>query len=433
MTLIILAAPLFGTSRPLAAENPLQAGKSYFDQGKFDLAHEALLEAFKSDPGNLDISFYLGRAAFEKGDYEAAVMTFDRILIMNPDASRVKLELARSYLKLGATDTARQYFQEVLATDPPAAVRANVEKYLATIQTLTKKHYFSGLVALGYDFNDNVRSAPISETVKTVIGDVTLVGPTSTPQHDQIFSTTVALNHVYSDQDRSRSWKTSGMVYNALYGKQHDLDVSFFNLSTGPAWRSESFLLELYGTASYLNLDDDRYLGSIGAGATATFVIDPRLSVSVQLQLSDNNYFQDANRDAFTTTVAAGPVLTLDKNRLSATISLTDENATHDVYSFLRTGAGLRYDRQLTADLALFASGRYRETNYEGVEALFDKDRLDKIWDMGVGITKVMWRSATQQRQLSVQLSHTYTDANSTIDLYTYEKNVTATLLQFAF
>ena len=97
----------------------LKKGLDAFQTQEYNLAYESLLKAFDLAPGNYAVNFHLGRAAFENNNYEMAIMIFERALIINPNDLRVKLEIARTYQKLGVNDMARKYCNEVLLTDPP--------------------------------------------------------------------------------------------------------------------------------------------------------------------------------------------------------------------------------------------------------------------------------------------------------------------------
>jgi Tfp pilus assembly protein PilF len=68
------------------------------------------------------------------GDFEAAVMAFERVLIIDPEAVEVKVELANSYYRLGANEVARQYFEEALAGDLPEDVRQGVISFLEELK-----------------------------------------------------------------------------------------------------------------------------------------------------------------------------------------------------------------------------------------------------------------------------------------------------------
>ena len=80
--LVILALALGTLLSPatLLAQSAYEEGKQLLAAGQFPAALARLQEAFAADPENLDISFFLGRAAMEAGDFETAATAFERIL-----------------------------------------------------------------------------------------------------------------------------------------------------------------------------------------------------------------------------------------------------------------------------------------------------------------------------------------------------------------
>lgn len=188
-TVVLVLTPVAYATAQNATES-FKKGKHFFDNDKYQEAYDHLFKAFQEAPGNPNINFYLGRAAFEKGDYEAAVMAFERILIMNPGVARAKLELARSFFNLKSYELARQHFIEVLETKPPDRVQKNIENFLAAIEAAEKRHIFSGFLSTGISWDNNVRVAPSNEKIRTIIGDVALTGSTATPLSDNIYTTT---------------------------------------------------------------------------------------------------------------------------------------------------------------------------------------------------------------------------------------------------
>ncbi len=72
---LVLTSVAYATAQN--ATESFKKGKYFFDNGKYQEAYDYFFKAFQEAPGNPNINFYLGRAAFEKGDYEAAVMAFD--------------------------------------------------------------------------------------------------------------------------------------------------------------------------------------------------------------------------------------------------------------------------------------------------------------------------------------------------------------------
>ena len=410
-----------------------QKGKHYFDNKQYQESYDYFFKAFQIDPGNLDINFYLGRAAFEKGDYEAAVMAFERILMMNPDAMRVKLEMGRSYYKLKSYQLARQYFKEVLETNPPDQVRRNIENFLAAIDAAETRHVFIATVSTGITWDDNVRVSPAEDRIRTVIGDVTLTGATASPQSDRIFNITGTLTHAYQFQEPWLAWKSTGINYNAIYQFEDDLDQTYFNITTGPEMVLGGYLLGVRGIANYLYLDDDRYLGTLGIGSTLTFPLLSFQMIDIGLKGEKKYFFQDNSKDAVNLQIAGSSTFTWAANRIGITLTGESEDAVDDINSYSRYGVMLNYSRLLPFGVFFSTRARYQRTEYGDIESLFGEERCDDVTDINFGLSKTLWRSSDKGRSLLFSLSYAHTDSDSNLDLYIYEKNVTSTLFQFRF
>ena len=229
-------------------------GLSFFEVGQYQQAFDRFLEAFLAEPGDPDVDFYLGRAAFEIGDYEMALMAFERILITSPETDRVKLEMARCYFKLDLNENAKEIFKEVLSSNPPDAVRRNIEKYLSVIKETERRHYFDGFISIGSDWDDNTRYSPASEVIQTVIGDV-IIGETDRPQEDWIYNWSGLLRHIYLVPDSRISWQTQVIGYQAFYKDETDLNTLYLGGVTGPVFQFDRFTLNMNGFFNYVSFD----------------------------------------------------------------------------------------------------------------------------------------------------------------------------------
>lgn len=412
-----------------AAEQPgsFALGRQYFDQGRFDDAYRELYEAFKKDPANLDLSFYLGQAAFESGRLEEAVMAYDRILISEPESARVKLELARAHLRLGSRELAKQFFREVLATNPPEAVVKNIERFLAAIAESEKRHFLNGMVAAGFAMDDNVNVAPDNKIVEIRAFGINL--PVTIDQNairDNIYSSTLVVNHLYKNEEWPLSWKTAATSYNAFYEKQNVNDLNFLNINSGPSWQTEKTLFQLYGQLTKVNVEYDPYLDAYGLGANLTVLLRPELFLILNAGAQQKDHSQDDGKDADNFLLSLSPVINLGLNRISLSSSAELENARLGTNSYFRYSLGCRYDRQLPYDIGAFASIRLQDTRYDEVEPLYATRRSDTSYDLAVGLSKLLWQSVTKKQSLSGLLSYTMTQADSTISVYEYSKDVVA-------
>ncbi len=429
LLLAFLAAPAWAT----AADTLFSTGKQLFDQGHFEEAYKELYKAFQEDPANPDINFYLGRAAFETDRPEEAVMAYERVLMIDPNAQRVKLELARAYLRLGSREVAKQYFKEVLATNPPEQVWKNIETFLAAIEASEQKHFINGTFTYGHAWDDNARLAPVSDRVSAGLFEFQLTGANATPQHDQINTGTLVLNHIYKNENYPFLWKTSATSYNALYQSLHDLDINYLGLTTGPLFQQDGYSWDVQLLGTYIDVEHDRYQSSFGAASSVTTFFSKNLLGSLSIKAEGKKNYVDSGRDALNLLLTAGPILVVDENRVSLLFTKEKENADDEVNSYSRFGWKLRYDRSLPLDFAAFAGVGYTMTDYDAKHPFFGVYRSDDVQELTAGLSRLLWQDAAKRQALIVQLSHTYTNSDSNIDLYTYRKNVTELNLTVSF
>ncbi|MBM3357037.1 MAG: hypothetical protein FJY54_04850, partial [Betaproteobacteria bacterium] len=84
--------------------------------------------------GNPAFDFFFGIAAIDSGHAGEGVLALERYIIHFPGNLQAKLELGRGYFLMGDYLRAREEFNDVLRTKPPAAVVANIERYLDAIR-----------------------------------------------------------------------------------------------------------------------------------------------------------------------------------------------------------------------------------------------------------------------------------------------------------
>ena len=74
-------------------------------------------EAFQSifaDLGNLDKTFRFAELAVQTGNFEAAISALERMLLINPNLPRVRLELGVLYFRLGSYQVAKTYLDRAV-------------------------------------------------------------------------------------------------------------------------------------------------------------------------------------------------------------------------------------------------------------------------------------------------------------------------------
>ncbi len=355
---------------------------------------------------------------------------------MQPDAIRIKLEIARCHLRLGAFETAKQYFRDVLTVNPPDAVRDNIDLYLAAIAATEKRHFFSGSVTYGFSADNNVRSAPGNFLLTfSGFGGIVTLPLTSLPVNDQIQTVTLTANHIYKFEDSPFSWKTSLLSFNSFYNDFKDLNLNYYGLTTGPVYQAGNYQLEAHAVVNNITLGYDEYVQPTGLGASATYIFGQKLIGNAAIGIEKKKYakISDSWKSATNLKLTLTPIVTLNKNRITGTIEKERENAKLSSWSYDRLKWALRYDRILPKDFTAFGSIDIATTKYDTEASGATVVRSDALKNISLGLSKILWQSENKDLNLSGQLSYTYTDSTSSIDTYDYSKKVYATQLSLSF
>ncbi len=93
---ILLVAIVLGAS-PVSAQVDDEG-----DRAALEAQYEKAFDEVFRDPGNLDKSFRFAELAIKIGNYEAAISALERMLLVNPNLPRVRLELWVLYFRLGS-------------------------------------------------------------------------------------------------------------------------------------------------------------------------------------------------------------------------------------------------------------------------------------------------------------------------------------------
>ncbi len=428
--------PLLTVSAQLSAKGTLsdpEQGFEAFRAKDYNRAYDLLSKAFAADPGDFFINFYLGRAAFESGQYEMAVMVFDRAMMIRPSDPRVKLELARAYQRLGVNDMARRYCREVLQTDPPQAVKQNIEKFLAYIDRSEKRHFFSGSLALGFDWDDNVWSSPGGDTIRTRIGEISLTGPSAEEKEDMVFSARLNLNHTLSFPFSKSAWQTRGVFFHSIYEQVGALDTFFLDMETGPEFALGKGVAGVMATADYLELDGSEYSSALGVKAHYRYMVSPFLILWPMLSYENKSFELNSRRNADHLDLSLDAAFPFKGFWWGLSAGYARENARDDEFSYDRWTFRISANRDLGRGFSIFSSYELALSDYEEQPDLFDETRQDTIHYFDLGLKKIFWQTPDKIQSLAMTLGGRHTHADSSLELYDYNKNVVYSSLEYGF
>ena len=128
--------------------------------------YDAAFQETLSKPADLDVLFRFATLATQTGDLEGAVSALERMLLINPDLPRVRLELGVLYYRLGSYEVARTYLDTALKSPSlPADVRGKAQEYLAEIESKSKPSSLGGEVFFGWRYQSNANLGPAGSSV----------------------------------------------------------------------------------------------------------------------------------------------------------------------------------------------------------------------------------------------------------------------------
>ena len=245
-TTLLLAAAL-GT----AAAAPLDDLRRLVESSQFEQAvmlgqrHPELI-------GDVHFDFLYGIAAVSAGRVPEGLLALERHLAAVPANDRARLELARGYFLVGEYARARSEFEFVLRYNPPAAVRRNIEGFLAAMQLRDDRRRASSArvyleAGLGHD--SNVNSGTTLDEIDLIFGTVSLADSPSQAVADGFlqlaagaqqawrvspqFSVFAGADVDHREHFRERSFNQSNIAFNAGFTQLRGEALYRFTLGLG--------------------------------------------------------------------------------------------------------------------------------------------------------------------------------------------------------
>lgn len=269
--------------------------------GEIQAERDRLFQAMMDQPDNLDVAFQYAALSSRAGDLEGAISTLERMLIYAPGLPRLQLELGVLYYRLGAYETARQYFEAARAVpNVPAEVNARVTQYLAAIDQQGSASDLSGSFRTGLRYQSNANAGPSNSTVilnglPYLVDDQTVAGR----DVNAYANGSVRYRHDLDEQGIAIEAGLSGYV--AGYDKRDPLNTAATEAFVGPTFDLARFGLDdrslsVFLLSSGVLLEGDRYLGSLGASTTFNWQVSPIDAFSFQFTYRYEDYSNTKSR-----------------------------------------------------------------------------------------------------------------------------------------
>jgi len=394
----------------------------YYDR-KFALALPIFLElADKAE--TMDIMFWLGTSAGQVGETKLAIEKFQKMLAIDPGLHRVRLELAAVYFSMGRDADARRELQTVLDSNPPAAVKANIDQMMFAIDERTRKLFWNFRLSSGYMWDDNISSGPDPGIYSFPGGSTFRPAPTSAKLSDQASVTSFAGNLLYDlGQKQGLMWNTAASGYFKFYTDFSEFDYMALDVNTGPWWASRQSVLKIPAGYTHTEYGSDRLSYILHTDPSYDYFFNKYFSLRGSYSYRDERFYQKVRADLFDNTaqiVELAPSIYLDNRRhiITASLGYDFHDADDDAYSYTAPLVGISYFTRFPSLTELFLG-------YWWTRRYYDDPQPFPYTGLKREDTRHFFTGVVSQRifkYFNLSYAFTYTDNDSNLALNAWDK-----------
>jgi len=377
-------------SVPVAADELIDRAQALVDQNRPADAFNLLITEIEQRAGSPDYDLLLGIAALESGQPTQAVFAFERVLVIEPDNTRARLELARAYYEMGENEASREEFTYARSQQVPQSVQQTIEEYLTAIDTRlrrgTQQSRLNFYLQIRGGYDSNVNSATDASTVALpAFGNLEFTLDESARKLDSWYSNIeggMSFLQPVSNQSPLAVFGGASMFYRPTYN-ENDFDTAAGNAQLGLRYTAgkNSFLASLQGQKYYIDYDVNR--NQAGVNLQWLHTAGERTQYSVFIQGLGQRFPNQTVRNVNQYMGGVGVVRLLQGNGNPVVYASAFIGTDHELIDtrpdFGRNFYGLRTggEYSIREDLKLIASASYQYSRYGGDDPLFQEIRRD--------------------------------------------------------
>jgi hypothetical protein len=256
---------------------------------------DALFEKMISDLTNLDVAFEFAAVSTQLGDYEGAIVAYERLLIINPDLPRVRYELGVLYFALKSYPASQTYLESVLQlADAPPDLQQQANALLQQIAVAKTRNVFLGNVTLGMRYQSDANSAPGSATLRILGNDVRLQGPgTSRSDWNGFANAYFRDTYALDDGDDAPLWESNATLYGTRQILVTSLDLTLVQVTSGIRFHpvsGDGLTIRPHVITGVIGLADNLYSDQYGAGIDFTRPLTAKLTLDGTIDSSHREF-----------------------------------------------------------------------------------------------------------------------------------------------
>jgi len=408
----------------LANSSQFTTAVKLFEDQSYQEAYRAFSVLVEQDYSSIDYSFYLAQVAAKLNKHKEAITAYERILILQPEHTRSKLELGKLYYQLQEYALSKSYFSSAQNDRIPETVRLNISRYLTKIEKQSNLGNLSGALIFGLGYDTNVNSAPYASSWFVPVFGADFTNTTETVEnayHQEM----ALLNHYYdSTKKYGFGIKNSLLAYNKSIPGESDYNILYLRYKPSLVFSTQDYKIDAAIQFDTMRYGGEAYLENYGFAPSITHQINPSSQLSAHLKLFKKNYLksEDQGRDA--NYIEAGATYHKLLNTRTAwhiNANLIQErkesgdltDVSNDAFA-LKTGVSYQY----STDLRIGGEIATLQKNYLDDNLFFLKKRQDNNFKIALDISKNL------DKDLSLQARAERIQNSSNQAAYEYTKNI---------
>lgn len=368
----------------------------------------------KANPADNEVQFLQAMLDLRTTLYAGAIRRFRGILVRDPHAVRVRLELARAFLMAKDYDNAERQFRFARAGDLPPPVKSNIDQYLGVIRG-ARRWSHSVSIALAPDTNINV--GPGATTVG-LYGLPFTLSPDARPRSG------VGINVAAGAEWTPRVSKTVrlriGALINTTDYRSSSVDDTTVSAYAGPRFLRRQWDISPLATGFYRLYGNRFYNEAVGGSLQAIFYPNAKTGLSATIGLQAVNFRPPAGQGGLASSGSLGFFRVLSPvSVFSGVVSVARQNAGASIYANTIEQVRLGLDRDLPQGFSVSLQPSYARIDYDAAQAAFGIARRDRQMQLQLSVLN---------RRIDIsgftpRLAYTFTHNVSNISLYAYDRN----------
>ncbi|MCK9490889.1 MAG: surface lipoprotein assembly modifier [Sulfurimonas sp.] len=429
--IVLLPIYLFGNVTENSVEGKYKQAVEFYNLKDYKASYEILREIYLQKLSDANLNFYLGRSAFEIGNYEMALGAFERVEMLDPASLANKLQMARTYFMLKMYEDSEIAFKEVLENpNLPQNLRTNVELYLSSVTKVQQKSFTYATINLDWIYDSNVNYGSLDREYTINTGTYA----STQERSDSAFQVYADIVNIYDiGQKNGFALKNRVSLFLKDYRDLDAYDVQYLGYAPSILYKETKYLAELALGLDVLTLGKKEYLRTASLTPRFEYSHSNTLRSIAHIKYQKKFFSKDAQYDLdanhYELAYSLQKILT-PRSFIQANITAIREAKLHgqriDVdYDEYR--ANLLYANQFTAIFGSEIFAQYRKRMYKDYSKLFGNTRDDDGGTIAVNL------NARILKTLRFHIKGSYNRVESNQERFSYHKHTIAIGLNKTF